>query len=84
MGAFFRNNIILGELLIKGTFARIYKGALQDGTNVLVKTVTGKSSLSTVVLEELFVTKVAGRAVEFVEICFSGLKIVCFGRQTEY
>jgi len=39
----FSGDVCLGELLIKGTFARIYKGTLQDGTNVLIKTVTGKT-----------------------------------------
>ena len=32
----------LGELLLKGTFARIYKGCLEDGSTYLIKTVSGE------------------------------------------
>ena len=35
------DTVRLGELLIKGTFARFHKGSLSDGTSVLIKTVTG-------------------------------------------
>ncbi|XP_076824424.1 tyrosine-protein kinase RYK-like isoform X2 [Clavelina lepadiformis] len=35
-----RAKVTLGELMLKGTFARIYKGTLEGGADVLVKTVT--------------------------------------------
>ncbi|XP_078489539.1 tyrosine-protein kinase RYK [Ciona intestinalis] len=35
-----RENLDIGELTLKGTFARIYKGKLDDGTPVLIKTVS--------------------------------------------